>query len=75
MPPTPPIPEGDIQRWTAKRTAAAVLDLITGHGHRYGCGPAARADLGGNPGAQPESQRPRSRLKAYRALARHRGLN
>jgi transposase-like protein len=26
----PPIPEGEIQRWTAKRKAAVVLDLIKG---------------------------------------------
>jgi transposase-like protein len=26
----PPIPEGDIQRWTAKRKVAVVLDLIRG---------------------------------------------
>ncbi len=25
-----PLPEGDIQRWTAKRKAAVVLDLIRG---------------------------------------------
>lgn len=27
---TPPPPEGEIQRWTAKRKAAIVLDLIRG---------------------------------------------
>jgi transposase-like protein len=27
---TPPLLEGDIQRWTAKRKAAVVLDLIRG---------------------------------------------
>jgi len=31
MPQTPPIPEGDIQRWTAKRKVAVVLDLIRGN--------------------------------------------
>ena len=27
---TPSIPEGDVQRWTAKRKAAVVVDLIRG---------------------------------------------
>lgn len=27
---TPPVPEGNIQRWTAKRKAAVVLELIRG---------------------------------------------
>jgi len=30
MPQPPPLPEGDFQRWTAKRKAAVVLDLIRG---------------------------------------------